>query len=207
MTPDAREDRHTLRRGRDPHAGRSDRSEGYRGRSTPCRTRSRSARRAPGKFEVPNWDQASQKKVRDALLVLGATLPDSKRMFGTKGAGRSGAAPDRRGDGLGRQSRQGCDVSQRHAAEQRRHRAVYKLTVKDVPVDGFWSISVYNADGYFEKNRYNAYSVNNITAQKDAGRLGHGAVRRLRRQDSELPADHRRAGITSCGSIARSRKF
>jgi Protein of unknown function (DUF1214)/Protein of unknown function (DUF1254) len=29
----------------------------------------------PGRFEVPHWDQASQKKVRDALLVLGATLP------------------------------------------------------------------------------------------------------------------------------------
>ena len=27
---------------------------------------------SPGSFEMPNWDQASQKKVRDALLVLGA---------------------------------------------------------------------------------------------------------------------------------------
>ncbi len=38
----------------------------------------------PGKFEMPNWDQASQKKVRDALLVLGSTLPDFKGAFGTK---------------------------------------------------------------------------------------------------------------------------
>jgi Protein of unknown function (DUF1254) len=29
----------------------------------------------PGAFEIPNWDQASQKKVRDALLVLASTLP------------------------------------------------------------------------------------------------------------------------------------
>jgi hypothetical protein len=36
-----------------------------------------------GKFEVPKWDQKSQKKVREALLLLGATLPDSKNMFGT----------------------------------------------------------------------------------------------------------------------------
>ena len=43
---------------------------------------------------------------------------------------------------------------------------VYRLTVKDVPVDGFWSVSVYNAEGYFEKNHYNAYSLNNITAKK-----------------------------------------
>ena len=40
----------------------------------------------------------------------------------------------------------------------------YKLTVRDVPVDGFWSISVYNADGFFEPNERNAYSVNNVTA-------------------------------------------
>ena len=42
----------------------------------------------------------------------------------------------------------------------------YELTVRDVPVDGFWSISVYNADGYFEPNDRNAYSVNNITATR-----------------------------------------
>jgi hypothetical protein len=45
---------------------------------------------------------------------------------------------------------------------------VYKLTVKDVPVDGFWSISVYKAEGYFQRNQCNAYSVNNITAKKGA---------------------------------------
>ena len=39
---------------------------------------------SPGTFEVPNWDKVSQKRVREALLVLGETLPDSKRMFGTK---------------------------------------------------------------------------------------------------------------------------
>ena len=42
------------------------------------------SQQSPGSFEVPNWDPASQKKVRDALLVLAATLPDTKRMFGTK---------------------------------------------------------------------------------------------------------------------------
>jgi len=37
-----------------------------------------------GSFETPNWDPVSQKKVRDALLVLAATLPDTKRMFGAR---------------------------------------------------------------------------------------------------------------------------
>jgi hypothetical protein len=43
----------------------------------------------------------------------------------------------------------------------------YHLRVSDVPVDGFWSISVYNGDGFFEKNDSDAYSLNNITAQRD----------------------------------------
>jgi hypothetical protein len=44
----------------------------------------------------------------------------------------------------------------------------HQLTVKDVPVDGFWSISVYNAKGYFERNDLGAYSLNNLTAQPNA---------------------------------------
>jgi hypothetical protein len=35
-----------------------------------------------------------------------------------------------------------------------------------VPVDGFWSISLYNSEGYYEKNQYNAYSLNSITAKR-----------------------------------------
>jgi hypothetical protein len=45
---------------------------------------------------------------------------------------------------------------------------VYKLTVRDVPVDGFWSISVYDAEGHFRKNALGAYTLNNTTAKKGA---------------------------------------
>ena len=39
-----------------------------------------------------------------------------------------------------------------------------------MPVDGFWSISVYNAKGYYEPNPLNGYTLNNITAkQSDDG--------------------------------------
>ncbi|MDQ2677805.1 MAG: DUF1214 domain-containing protein [Actinomycetota bacterium] len=44
----------------------------------------------------------------------------------------------------------------------------YEVRVADVPVDAFWSISMYNAEGFFEQNEYDAYSVNDITATKDA---------------------------------------
>jgi hypothetical protein len=40
---------------------------------------------APGTFEVPSWDQASQKQVREALLALASTKPDFRRAFGAKG--------------------------------------------------------------------------------------------------------------------------
>jgi len=57
-----------------------------------------------------------------------------------------------------------------------------------VPVDGFWSISLYNAKGYFEPNPYNAYALNNITAKRsDDGSI---AVQFgwLRRQNCQLSA-------------------
>ena len=43
---------------------------------------------------------------------------------------------------------EGRPLSERHAA-QNDGKTIYKLNVKDVPVDGFWSISVYDAKGYF----------------------------------------------------------
>ncbi len=46
---------------------------------------------------------------------------------------------------------------------------VYRLTLKDAPVDGFWSVSVYDADGRFAANPQKAYSVNSVTAQPGPG--------------------------------------
>jgi hypothetical protein len=43
----------------------------------------------------------------------------------------------------------------------------YTLNIKDVPVDGFWSVSVYNNAGYFEPNSSNAYSLNSLTGSKN----------------------------------------
>jgi hypothetical protein len=36
----------------------------------------------PGRFEVPDWDTTSHKKVRDAPVVLGETIPDWRRAAG-----------------------------------------------------------------------------------------------------------------------------
>ena len=44
----------------------------------------------------------------------------------------------------------------------------YKIIVPaDVPVKAFWSISVYNKEGFFGKNSRDAYTVNNVTGKKN----------------------------------------
>jgi hypothetical protein len=42
----------------------------------------------------------------------------------------------------------------------------HAVTAKDVSVGEFWSITVYNADGYLEANDLNRNSYNNVTAEK-----------------------------------------
>jgi hypothetical protein len=120
-----------------------------------------------GSWEAPNWDPVSQKKVRDALLVLSSTLPETKRMFGPK----SEVDPVRHliGTATGWGGNPEKDAMYLTVTPSKNDgNTIYKLTTKNVPVDGFWSVSVYNAKGYFEKNQYDAYSLNNITAEKDA---------------------------------------
>ncbi|PSB16165.1 carboxylesterase [filamentous cyanobacterium CCP1] len=122
---------------------------------------------SPGRFEIPNWDQESQKKVRDALLVLATTLPDTKNMFGTKDQ----VDPVRFliGSAMGWGANPPAEATYLNITPpQNDGKTVHKLIVKDVPVDGFWSISLYNAEGYFQQNDQHAYSVNNITAKPNA---------------------------------------
>lgn len=121
----------------------------------------------PGKMEVPNWDQKSLDKVRNALLVLADTLPDSKRMFGK----RNEVDPMRHL--LGTASLWGGnppeDATYLNFVPARNDgKTLHRLKVGSVPVDGFWSISLYNAKGYFEPNKLNAYNLNNLTATKNS---------------------------------------
>jgi hypothetical protein len=121
--------------------------------------------RSAGRFEVSNWDQASQKVVRDALLVLGSTIPDLKHMFGPMDQ----VDPVRHliGTAMAWGSNPEKDAIYINVTPTKNDgNTVYRLAVKDVPVDGFWSISVYNAQGYYEPNAPNAYALNNITARK-----------------------------------------
>lgn len=129
-------------------------------------------RNGPGRFEIPSWDKESQDKVREHLLGLAATLPDSHRMFGS----RAQVDPVRHLIGSasawgGNPEREALYLSV--VPERNDGTTIHRLEVGHVPVDGFWSISVYNADGFFQANPQNAYSLNNMTARRD----GDGSVR------------------------------
>lgn len=120
-----------------------------------------------GKLELPNWDQKSLTEIRDALLVLARYNPSFAGSFGARGkvdpihhligtAAGWGGNPDK-------------DASYASFAPAKNDgKTIYKLNVpRNVPVDAFWSVSLYDAKGFFEKNAYNAYSVNDITAKKN----------------------------------------
>lgn len=119
----------------------------------------------PGRFEIPKWDAASQAKIRDALTVLGDSLPDKNKMFGSKAE----VEPVRRLIGVATAwgGNPEKDATYLNFTPSRNDgTTVYKLVVKDVPVDGFWSVTVYDSKGFFQANPQNAYSFNNLTAQK-----------------------------------------
>jgi hypothetical protein len=126
----------------------------------------------PGTFEVPNWDGASLKKVQAALLQLGTTVSDSRRMFG---ANESEVDPVKHliGSAMLWGGNPEKDALYLPITPARNDgKAVYKLTVGNVPVDGFWSLTVYNSEGYLQPNQDNAYAVNSLSAKKG----GDGSV-------------------------------
>lgn len=120
----------------------------------------------PGKFEIPNWDPVSQKKVREALIAVSNTLPDLRYAAGTD---KSSVDPVRRiaaaASGWGLNPDKDA-IYLNVFPEKNDGRTPYRLTVKDVPVDAFWSVTAYTAEGFFKPNPLNAYSVNSVTGVK-----------------------------------------
>ncbi|EGV18710.1 DUF1254 domain-containing protein [Thiocapsa marina] len=116
-------------------------------------------------FSMPDYDQASYEATLEPILDLAKGLKRYIHTFGSKDevdpvhfmigtASAWGGLPDQ--DAVYVNVQPDLPVGD------------YELTVKDVPVKGFWSISLYNAKGYFQKNARNAYSLNNLTAKPNS---------------------------------------
>jgi hypothetical protein len=113
---------------------------------------------------LPDYDQASFTAVRSALLDLFRTVAGTSRMFGTREAvdpvrhliGTAagwGGLPEH--EALYLNVDPGLPVGQ------------YRIVVRDAPVDAFWSVSLYNAQGFFEPSGEGGCSLNSLTAVKE----------------------------------------
>lgn len=119
-----------------------------------------------GKFEVPDWDEVTLKRLREAVNVLGQTTTDVGAMFGDKKKLNPIDHLIGTGFGWGGNPKEAA-MYQTFTLAKNDGLTPHSVTVKNVPVDGFWSVTVYNAKGYMEKNDRDIYSYNNVTAKKN----------------------------------------
>jgi hypothetical protein len=120
-----------------------------------------------GKFEVPAWDKETQDKARDALTVLGSLGGTKSNAYGTRDTVDTLSWLIATATGWGGNPTSDATYIPGFPPQDDGVTA-YEVTVKDVPVDGFWSFTVYDAKGYMFENEQKAYSVNNVTAKRAA---------------------------------------
>lgn len=115
-------------------------------------------------FQPQDWDAASHKEVREALLVLGKTIGGLAGCFGRKDE----VDPVRHlvGTALGWGGLPDAEASYINIDPQLPV-GRYSMTFRDVPADAFWSVSVYNRAGYFEPGPSEITNVNSVFAVRD----------------------------------------
>jgi hypothetical protein len=118
---------------------------------------------ASGPFEAPDWDLQSLGVARQALSDIAVLGFDASYAFGTKEQTRPidhliGAAA-----GWGGLPRTAASYIV-DAVVANDGTIPHTVTVKDVPVDAFWSVTIYNDEGYLEPNDLDVNSYNNVSA-------------------------------------------
>jgi hypothetical protein len=116
-------------------------------------------------FVMPEYDEKTFEAARGALLELAALPADVTRTFGS----RDSVDPIHHLIGTafgwgGLPESEAVYVSVSPGLPVGK----YRIDVGEVPVDAFWSVTIYNADGFFEPNDRGVYSVNSVTGAKNA---------------------------------------
>jgi hypothetical protein len=117
-------------------------------------------------LDLPDWNIEQMMKARDALNTLAKLGASNVGAFGTKEevdpinhliftAAGWGGLPNKQTIGeLG--------------SVENNDGTPHVLTVKDVPVRAFWSVIVYDANGFIPENDLGIYSYNNVSAKPNA---------------------------------------
>lgn len=135
-------------------------------------------------FVMPDYDTESLDSTRKALLELARGLNRFDRAFGA----REDVDPVRHLIGCaagwgGLPSSEAAYIGVDPGVPP----GDYELVFAEVPVDAFWSVSVYNARGYFEPNEKGLYTVNSVTGRRNDD--GSVTVRFVATDEGELPAN------------------
>ena len=126
-----------------------------------------------GPLEIPDWDRDQMLVARDALNTLAKLGASNEGAFGTvdevdpikhlifTAAGWGGMPLKNTFAVLG--------------AVEKNDGTPHILTTRDVPVRAFWSVIVYDANGFIPENDLGIYSYNSVTAEsnEDGSRTIH----------------------------------
>jgi hypothetical protein len=119
-----------------------------------------------GPFEAPDWDQEALTIARKSLSDLATLGFDTSYAFGSEEETRPIDHLIGTAAGWGGLPRSAAFYLI-ESVNGNDGKTTYALTVLGVPVDAFWSVTVYNADGYLEANDLGVNSYNDITADSN----------------------------------------
>lgn len=122
---------------------------------------------SPGQLELPDWDEASLVETRQQLNQLAMKGTSYPNAFGRSGEVDPIQHLMGTAFGWGGNPQRGA-MYFNVTPEKNDGQTPYTLTMpNDVPVEAFWSVTVYNKDGFFTPNPLNAYSFNSVTGKRN----------------------------------------
>lgn len=120
-----------------------------------------------GPFDAPDWDLDDLAKARTALSNLAELGFSTYYAFGTAEDTRPIDHLVGTAAGWGGLPRNAA-LYEIDSVEENDGETPHVVTIEEVPVNAFWSITVYNADGYLEANELGRNSYNNYTAEPNS---------------------------------------